>query len=431
MTSSIIPSTAGAYDSAPSRATGPVLVAVRGGEGSAPVLRAAKLVAERLGTTPHVVAVLEPLSAYYPELGMAVLPPELVAEQEATLFDDVQRELQAVVDEGQSWPFQIVAGAPARTIARLAQDWDARLIIMGLGQHRPIDRVFGSETALQTIRAADRPVLAVPEGFTVLPRHAVVAVDFSAASVRAVEEVVPLIGAGGTLTLVHVRPFFDELLRDAAESWNRAHNQRVTDLFQRIIAGLQLPASLTVQHVIPTGNPAETVLEFAERRGADLIGAGSSGAGFIERLRVGSVATQLLRRTMVTLLVVPRPSAAEAARIERLLASTQESVAAARWPALVETFSRRNAGRPTRLEIDDPAIGAQLQESGFLLLGASYDHREDRLEFILGEAAAGVHRLSHGVAGVASIAVLTDPDGRDRALRAQHGPGQTVLTFVD
>ncbi len=431
MTSSTIPSAAGVFDAVSHRATGPVLVAIRGREGSAPVLRAAKLVADRLGTTPTVVAVLEPLSAYYPELGMAVLPPELVTGQEAALFESVQPELEAVADGGPAWPFQIVAGAPARTIARLAHYWDVRLVVMGLGQHRPIDRVFGSETALHTIRAADRPVLAVPEGFTALPRHAVVAVDFSAASVRAVEEVAPLIGAGGTLTLVHVRPFFDDLLRDAAESWNRAHNQRVTDLFQRIIAGLKLPASLTVQHVIPTGTPAEKVLEFAERHGADLIGAGSSGAGFVERLRVGSVATQLLRRTTIALLAVPRPSAAEAARIERLLASTQETVAAASWPALVEAFSRRNAGRPTRLEIDEPTLGAQLQESGFLRLGASYDHREDRLEFMLGDAAAGARRMSHGIAGIGSIAVLTDPDGRDRALRAQHGAGQTILTFGD
>ncbi|HEX6630907.1 MAG TPA: hypothetical protein VF048_07435, partial [Gemmatimonadaceae bacterium] len=80
---------------------------------------------------------------------------------------------------------------------------------------------------------------------------------------------------------------------------------------------------------------------------------------------------------------------------------------------------------------DDPALGAQFQEVGHVLLGASYDRRDGRLEIMLGAPAGGDGRLTHGIGDVTSIAVLAGPHRRDLALQARHGQGQTILMFRD
>jgi nucleotide-binding universal stress UspA family protein len=420
---------AGAGTTAP-RAGGPLLVATTGQQATA-VITAARLLAVRLGREPYVIAVNE-LVPIYPEGVVAEpYPPSVFSERRRRLLDDVTRALRTAYDGDPSWPVEIVEGQPARVIADLARARHACMIVLGIGRHSPMDRIFGSETALQVIRLASRPVLAVAPTFARLPQRAVVAVDFSPASVRAAEEALALLGEGGTLTLVHVRPHDGDprWLGDAA--LGATHGQRSAELFERLVAALDAPAQVVVEQVVLVGDPAAEVLAFAEREGADLIATGSSGLGFFDRLVVGSVTTRILRRSSVSLLVVPRPSAAEIERIERQLSGAVDSSDSARWPALLQAFSERNAGRPTQLEIDDPALGAQLQESGYLLLGASYDRRDDRLELMLGSPGAGAGHMTHTIGNVTSVAVLADPRQRDMALQARHGHGQTILTFAD
>lgn len=220
-------------------------------------------------------------------------------------------------------------------------------------------------------------------------------------------------------------------MRPGTEAWSWSDGQRVTDLFRRLITGLDAPRAATVDTVVLAGDPADQVLGFAERMDAALIATGSTGYGFFERLIVGSVATKVLRGATVSVLVVPRPSATGVERIERQLASTGETSETARWAALLEAFSERKAGRATQLEIDDPALRAQLQETGYVLVGASYDRRDERLALILGASVGGGAHLTHTVGGVTSVAVLADPRQRDLALQAQHGRGQTIPTFLD
>ncbi|HEY0972819.1 MAG TPA: universal stress protein [Gemmatimonadales bacterium] len=417
------------HDTAPALAVGPLLVATTGANATA-IITAARLLAGRLGGAPEVVAVREPVPIYLPGMGMEPILPAVDAEQRRRLMDGVTDALGSAYDGDPSWSVDVVDGTPARTIARLARERGSRLIVMGIGRHAPIDRVFGSETALQTIRVADRPVLAVAPGFVELPRHAVVAIDFSPASVRAAEEALSILAEGGKLSLVYVRPRDTDLVRLGSEILNWYDGERVTGLFDRLVASLQVPSSVTLERAVLTGEPADQVLGYADREGADLVATGSSGLGFFDRLIVGSVATRILRRSTVSLLVVPRPSAAEAERIERRLSGTIESSTAARWPDLVEAFSERNIGRPTQLEIDDPSLGAQLQEVGHTLLGVAYDRRHDRLEIMLG-APAGGGRLTHSIGDVTSVGVLSGPHERDLALQARHGQGQTILMFLD
>ena len=430
MSSTTIPRPAYASASAP-RTAGPIVLALGGRGPVAPVVAAARVVAARMHAEPQVVTVVDALPAYYVGSGVEPLPPDLVSGRRAAARSALQAELDAALGSRDRWPLDVFDGPAARTVAQVARDRHARAIIMGIGRHAPMDRLLGEELTLQTLRLADCPVIAVAGSWTDLPQRAVVAVDYSAASVRAAEEALTLLADGGTLTLLHVRPSFDEMMRPAGEVWVGAHRQRLTELLERLRHALSAPAGVTIETMLVAGEPAEEVLAHAARVGAQLVATGSTGRGFFARMVVGSVATRLLRASPVSVLAVPTPTAEETDRIERLLASTRETSEAAQWPAMVAMFSRQNAGRPTRLEVDDPSLGAQTQESGYALVGASYDRRDGRLELMLGDIMTGARRLMHSVGGVQSLAVRTEPDGRDEALQVRHGTGQTILTFRD
>jgi nucleotide-binding universal stress UspA family protein len=417
---------------------GPIVVASGGGK-SAHVFTAARLLSAHLNTVPVVLAVYEPLPYYYitaaaPEL---MVPPELYDAQRERLLSEVKRAVRTAPDGDPAWPIEIVDGQPARALADVSRKWGARLIVMGIGRHKPMDRFMGGELALHVIRLADRPVLAVSLDFVELPRRVVVAIDFSAASVRAAAEALALLADGGTLTLVHVRSPLERLAAKGEDTIETSYTEGVDGLFTQLVARLQGAAAgrspVTIEKVLLAGDPADELLAYAEANGADLIATGSSGMGFFERLLVGSVATRIVRRSPVSVLAVPRPSAAGVEMIERDLAGetagTVETTERDRWPELLKRFTGQNMGRPTRLEVDALEIGAQLLETGYTLVGVSYDRKDGRLEFMLrapGEAA--VH-LTHSVGEVSSIAVLTGGERGDLALQARHGQGQTVLTF--
>jgi hypothetical protein len=125
--------------------------------------------------------------------------------------------------------------------------------------------------------------------------------------------------------------------------------------------------------------------------------------------------------------VPPAPSRVSGRAAERGVTMRFES---ARWAEVLDDFTRCNVGRRTRLEVDDPSIGAQAQEQDYRLLGVAFDAHDQRVEIMLGELGGGEPHLSRGIAGVESLHLLTDNDGRDLALRLRHGAGQTILTLL-
>jgi Family of unknown function (DUF5335) len=105
----------------------------------------------------------------------------------------------------------------------------------------------------------------------------------------------------------------------------------------------------------------------------------------------------------------------------------------ATWPLALEEFTRRNVGRRARLELDDPALGAQTQERDDTVLGVAYDPRDARLQIMLGDMDGGNRHHVRSIAGVTAVDLLTATSGRDLVLRIAHGHGrvQTLLTLLN
>ena len=289
---------------APPATAGPMLVAARG-EGDDPAIEMARLLAPRSRGGLAVVAVLAPLPMFLTGMEPVVVVPEYEAERKADLEQRVKREM---ADDGATgWPVEVLYGDPARVLTDRARERNAPLIVMGLGRHRPIDRVLASETALRTIRRADCPVLAVASPVATLPQTAVVATDFSPACASALATALPLLAVGATIHMVHVwQPCERE--DERLEARDEAYRRSLPEQFRRFTASLPVPPGVTVKHETREGEAAERVLDFARAHRADLIVAGRQGHGLLERMWIGSVTTALLRGATCSVLVTPPPA---------------------------------------------------------------------------------------------------------------------------
>lgn len=402
----------------------PIIVATDGLPQSNGALATARAIADRFHRSMHVLAVHPSLVLLAPD-GQMLMNPDVTASLRADLTRRVRAQCTRQ-DSASTDSFEILNGQPAQVITERASADNAQLIVLGLGRHELVDRFFGDETALKVVRSSHVPVLAVPEDQTAMPVHAIVGIDFSEGSVRAAQATLRLLADGGILELAHVIPR-DRLLFDAWVS-EEDYLRFIRHSLTRFRARLAIPGCIRVEDVVLSGDPAKELASYASRVDADLIASGSHGHGFVSRIVLGSVTTKLLRSATCAVLVVPPDSK----NSDRCAASANATLTIdqSRWSEVLDDFTRRNAGRRTRLEIDDPEFGAQKQQGDYPLLGVTFDRVDRRVEIMLGELGAGEPHLSRSVGGVDSVDVLTNGDEKDIALRLRHGAGQTILTLL-
>jgi nucleotide-binding universal stress UspA family protein len=405
--------------------TSPVIVATDGRDQSDAALVAGGLLAGASDERLRVITVLKPMPIVSPEAQLPV-SPDVEASRRAEAKRTVREQLGRVWNVPFNASVEVYDGDPATTIANVAHESNASMIVSGLGRHRVMDRLFGDETALRLIRVAAVPVLAVGGQFTAAPTRIVVAIDFSETSLRAARLALELAAPAATIYLAHVAP------RDATlydwNGWGSNYKQDAGEGLQRMREQLRVPADMIVQRVLLQGDPATELLAFAASVNADLIATGSHGHGFVARMLIGSVTTRILRCSTCSVLTVPH-----AAAMTRLRTTVEPPVVKTldrpEWTSQLDEFTRRNVGRRGVLEVDDPELGAQAQEHDYPFLGATYDRHDGRVELMLGELGDVQRHLTRGIGSVSGIDVLTNERGRDLALRIAHGAGQTLLTF--
>lgn len=403
----------------------PVLVATDGREQSDAALVAGRLFAEESDAL-RVVSVLAPMPVVSPEAAIPI-SPDIEASRRADLKRGVQIQMARAWGSDGISDVEVYDGDPATTVARLAHESNASMIVAGLGRHRVIDRLFGNETALRLIRVSAVPVLAVTNGLTHAPRRIVVAIDYSETSLRAARLALEVAASSATIYLAHVAPR-DSTLYDW-NGWGSSYKQDAGEALQKIREQLRVPPGMILQRVVLQGDPATELLAFATSVNADMIATGSHGHGFVTRMLIGSVTTRILRCATCSVLTVPHSAAMTQARTT-VEPPVIKALDRPEWSHSLDEFTKRNVGRRGVLEVDDPEIGAQAQEHDYPLLGASYDPHDGRVELMFGELGDVDRHLTRGIGHVARIDVLTDDRGRDIALRIAHGAGQTLLTFA-
>lgn len=245
---------------------GPVLLATKPLTGLDAPVAVARWLAERDGSELRVVSILEPIDAAVAPAGVVPL---------------------------------------AESVITAARECGARVIVVGTGRHDPIGRYVYGERALEIVARADRPVLVVPrDAVATALSVAVVAVDFSPASVRAAMAVLPLLSPAGRLVVVHVKPGAT-LNEDTAGWWNDSYERRCADLFAQFLRRLPHDHGVTLESKFLRGDVVSTVLHYAAAQGAGLIACGRLGHSLIERVLVGSVSSALIRQATLPVLIAP------------------------------------------------------------------------------------------------------------------------------
>lgn len=294
---------------------GPILIASDGGGSSKGALRVGLSLARASQRDAEVVVVLQPFFPRYGISGLAPFPEgyALYESVEAdALRQAVTRQLESIGEEAAHLPVSVELGSPAPAIVRRARAIGAGLIVVGAGQHAPLDRWLGDETALKVGRLSSVPVLAVPTTATDLPTRALVAMDFSEYGLRAAHAVLEVLGEHAHVFLVHLMwpPTELEPFPSLGE-WRRTYQQGAEARLEEIAAALRAKRPLDVECMVASGDPAEELLGLADRLNADVIAAGSHGYGFVGRAVMGSVSTRLVRGARCAVLVAPPSAPAE------------------------------------------------------------------------------------------------------------------------
>ena len=309
-----------------SRARSTIIVASDGSSGSDGAIRMALAKFDPADTALEVVTVVAGSHGEGPVAMMLEQDDDTARRRHQR--DAVEAQLARISGEPGGRSVTVLDGSAARTIASVAIERHADLVIVGLGRHDLTDRLFGSETAVQLARISRVPVLAVREDAIAVASHAIVAVDFSEIAERAAQAAIDMVGDGGIVELVHVTPYVAEYPssvqgQEPYKSWARGQ-------LDALIGRLSTGPGVSLKRAVVCGRAAHVLLEHARRVGADLIAVGTHGRGYVARAVLGSVTSDLLRGAHCAVLLVPREP------LPALTAAERAPAAAADRPATTD-----------------------------------------------------------------------------------------------
>jgi len=352
----------------------------------------------------------------------------LVMDYERGLQREAQSKVRAQLDRhgDLNWAVEVRSGDPSTTIAALAKESRARLVLVGLGGHGAAARFFGNETALRLMRVSQVPVFAVDSKLRALPNRIMIAMDFSESSIEAARLALEIAAPGATVTLVHVVPW--ERKDYIPQLWFREHEASIAAQLTRVTGWLDKGTKYRMHQKILYGKPGPSLLACAEELDADLIVAGTHGRGLFKRILAGETLAKLVRGARRSVLVLPAAAAFQ--RFDQPDPESESRKEHADWARKLDEFSRRNTGRRGRLEVDDPALGAQVEMTGYGFLGATYDYHGKRAQLMFGSAERDGPHLVRGISNIKSVDILSDGDAeRDTALSIASDDGQTLLVL--
>lgn len=259
----------------------------------------ARLVAEGLGGSVHLVHVIEPVGEAMIHPGLARLMREHQQSEAEKIASWVGERSTAPIS------LDVVKGSPAWEISSRAKRAD--LVVLGSST---VDAFSGGPVSLRVARMATTDVLIVRRQPRVPYRRIVAAVDFSESSRLAVERSLTMFPEAEVTVLYSLPSRFDPILSDSglfAEEMDASREMRMEAARDRMLEFAQLWTS-RVRTTVSDGPPIENIDEAVRRRGADLVVVGSRGASATRMVLLGTVPEALVAHASSDVLIARAPS---------------------------------------------------------------------------------------------------------------------------
>lgn len=285
---------------------GPLLVVGREEDTLSGALRVAELLARRDRVNAHVLSLVQPLSYTASRLASA---DAAVLEEGNRQRQNIRMRQHVYETVGRSMYFStgaaIASLGPACAVARAVRRRDSAFVITGIAPTGTPARSASEDLVLEVARTVATPVLAVSHDMALLPKRALVAVDFGEGSIEAARAAVRTMAPGGTLTLAHVLP---DLGGDAGsqDGHRDAYTEALATLFSSLSVELGGSRRTLVHTVLLSGDPVIALAGFLADHDFDLVAAGTRSTPSSAHQLTGRVSTGLVRgATSAVLLASP------------------------------------------------------------------------------------------------------------------------------
>lgn len=242
------------------------------------------------------------------------LPPSLLANARAGAERRLREFSRTLQVENVS--IEIRQGRPADTIAQVAREKEADLVIVGKHGERAPHRGYTGRTADTLIRSAPAPVLMAIGAPPAAPRRLLVPLTYSSITPFVVEWVRRMQAASGAdVVAIHVvgsAVLSHVLTMSSVKTGDTPSSEELGEIFsedrnrwRRQLIDAGIPAERVSAEVV-FGEVSDSVIVAAREHAADMIIMGSH-AGPVRRLLLGSAASAVLRNAEMPVLVVVEP----------------------------------------------------------------------------------------------------------------------------
>jgi len=281
-----------------------ILIATDGSESSHAAYTAAELIAARTRARVHVLSVVEAFPSVVQLPGATVPVPDVTEATKDALRADMVEQLLTRGRLGR-WSTEILVGRPASVIAEVAKEREADLIVIGAGKHGMVDRLLGEETASNLATITQRPVLVASRSIARLPERVAVALDLDQSDRSSLLSALELLGSPKNLAVLHVTPRSESFGIDWAE-FDDEYRADVARAYGELVASLATLPGMRPGLVVEHGEVAGEIIQFAERRNAELIVLGVKRRGSFSIAPGAGIAMKVARSAHCSVLLIPR-----------------------------------------------------------------------------------------------------------------------------
>jgi nucleotide-binding universal stress UspA family protein len=285
-----------------------ILAAIKPTDTDGAVLGTAQWLAEHEHRELHIVSVLEtapPISSF--AAGVPFIPPFHDEERRRAMKRDLRAACDRTGHTVSRLRVDVLEGSAAATIADVAREHEVRIVVVGRESHGLLRRLVYGEQVMEIIQRSRSPVLVVPPNLSVPIERAMVAFDFSMASMRAAVAAHEMLGPGGRLTLVHVaapRRVAGDLSRWPVRSVGRRTRESLATFARALPTG----AGVAIETETVHGDPVDALTAYAKSQGMQLLACGWHEHALLDRMFAESSTFELLHRAECAVLVAPEPN---------------------------------------------------------------------------------------------------------------------------